>query len=297
MNPIFMKAVIIGFLVVGGSASGYTAVTLFSSSNPPSIDSFVPANSSVVLQYHANNTTDIAFVANSSVGAVVSTSYSSILSILNTTLPTSNNHEGTGSPAYNVTSVGSFDGYQVFSLVISASAVTPFMGHFHFPSMLSDPFHSWNDTQGFSPNCSSLIPSGGIDLYLSPVSTTFTVIGLPAAVYASISASVGTHFDVAANLNQTANVSLYVSGPNGGASAMLNVTFSSSTIDFSGFFPANLTSALNMLNSFLSSNMTLLGLTFHVSESASGNYVVFYGSFPSFMFTFLMQKQNFFPVN
>lgn len=221
MTPLLVKAIIVAILVVGGSTAGYEAVTYYSASQVPSVDSFIPQNASAVVQYNNQSQSIIAFQANNSAAIIENVAISSFFSSLNNT--TENVTHGLVS-GVNITSAGTFDGYQIFKVELNSSDllgqgfgnlsnhIPPYFGNNTTGGFnLSGGFNftgGFNITGGFG-GLGDIFNSSA--LYASPITASATLVGGSPAVYASIAAShSGKYFNAKRYLNQSANISGYI---------------------------------------------------------------------------------------
>ena len=202
MNPIIIKVIIVSFIVLGGAASGYEAYTNYAGASGPSMTQFVPANSTFVVQIHNSSANYIAFGANNSIGILASISETQFFQSLNSTnnyTKTNNSHE------YQIQSVGSYYGFEIFAIELNQSFLL---------SKISS-LYAFNQSYNFTNysimnNLSNMNSSGNLEIYLSSVGTSFILLGGLGGVHAGILAE---HAKSGINYNRfmdpSANISIY----------------------------------------------------------------------------------------
>ncbi len=191
-----VKAVIVSILAVSGGLSGFAALNYYSASQTSyNIDTFVPANSTFVAHVNSGTTSVIAFSANNSLGFALSMDYTSFLNQLNNTSVSATNH------TINITYVGSYDGFTIFAL----SGLNPV-------SLLVSTLNISSNISKYLHNTSyKLIPANATTIYIVPIGVQDMLLGLPASIYAGISAShSGNYFQYSNYINQNANVSFFL---------------------------------------------------------------------------------------
>lgn len=206
MNPIIIKVVIVSFIVLGGAASGYEAITNYSSAAGPNMNQFVPANSTFVVQLHNASSNYIAFGANDSVGILSSISESQFFQSLNST---SNLTKTNSSSEYQIISLGSYEGFQVFAIQLNQSYLLS-----KVTSLYSFNQHYSFTNSTFMNNSFFMNSSGNLSIYLSPVGSSFILVGGKGGVYAGILAyHAKSSIDYNKFIDPSANVSIYFNQP------------------------------------------------------------------------------------
>lgn len=213
MSSLAVKAIVLIVAVIVIAVAGYTAVTYYHpATKAASMDSFIPQNSYAVVHYQNDTQNVYAYQANDSVGAVQAVSMSTFFSNLNTSAQTASNNQYSG---VNITSIGMYKGYQLFEAKLASMnlinlTIESFLQGMipGVPTNLSNTLIT-NATANLSSYQDQYLNSNV--LYVSPVSTSITLLGQPGAVYDAISGSVdGVSFNTSVYLNVSTNVSLYV---------------------------------------------------------------------------------------
>ena len=166
MLPI-VKAIIIIVVVAGVAApTGYVAYKYLSPTPAPSMNEFIPGNSSLVLDYHVNGTNAIVYASNSTEGILLNYSLTSLKSDI-TSGTTSGNSSFNGS-SINITLYETYDSFQVYRIT-------------GFNSSLEANSTFINETviSGIEANAS---------IYVSPIGNSFLVISDLNGVQTSINA-------------------------------------------------------------------------------------------------------------
>lgn len=166
MLPI-VKAIIIIVVVAGVAApTGYVAYKYLSPPPAPSMNEFIPGNSSLVLDYHVNGTNAIVYASNSTEGILLNYSLTSLKSDI-TSGTTSGNSSFNGS-SINITLYETYDSFQVYRIT-------------GFNSSLEANSTFINETviSGIEANAS---------IYVSPIGNSFLVISDLNGVQTSINA-------------------------------------------------------------------------------------------------------------
>lgn len=210
MNPLIVKVIIVVVIVAGGSVSGYAAVKYYTTSQPPALQSFIPQDSMAVVHY-VNDTVNVyGFVANDSVAAIQTESMSSFFAYLNSTAQNVTHNPSAG---VSITSVGLFDGYQIFKVELGTvnlfnMTVSSFIGS-QYSGGIPTSISGINIGSNLSSYQNAYLNKSA--LYVSPITTSATLLGDSPAVYAGISASSsGNSFNYNRYIDPNANISLYI---------------------------------------------------------------------------------------
>lgn len=202
MNPIIIKVIIVSFIVLGGAASGYEVYNNYAGASGPTMAQFVPANSTFVVQIHNSSSNYIAFGANNSFGILASISETQFFQSLNST---SNSTKTNNSNEYQVMSVGSYEGIPVFAIELNRSFLLSKIGS----------LYAFNQSYNFASysimnNSSIMNSSGNLKIYLSPVSSSFILLGGMGGVYAGLLAfHAKTDINYNRFIDPSANISIY----------------------------------------------------------------------------------------